>query len=143
MDKKVQKALKLFGSGFNCAQSVVGTFCEDFDIDEQLAMKISGGFGGGMRCGEVCGAVSGAVMVIGLKYGQSVALDKISKDKCNSITSKYMEEFTKRNGTILCRELLGYDMRDAVARTKNSAKKNEICTKAIEASVLLLQEMGF
>ena len=143
MNERVQKALKLFESGFNCAQSVVGAFSDTFDYDEQLLLKIAGGFGGGMRCGEVCGAVSGAVMVIGLKYGQSVAGDKASKERCNRITSEFMDKFGKRNRTVLCRELLGYDIRDNAASEKNPGRQEEVCPRAIEASVLLLQEMGF
>ncbi|NLM09641.1 MAG: hypothetical protein GX213_02435 [Clostridiaceae bacterium] len=40
MNEKVKKALKLFESGFNCAQSVVGIFYEDFDIGGQFMMRI-------------------------------------------------------------------------------------------------------
>lgn len=143
MSKKVEKALKLHDSGFNCAQAVVGAFCEDFDADEKTLMKLAGGFGGGMRCGEVCGAVSGSVMVLGLKYGQDTASDKASKDKCYQITSEFMKEYVKRKGTILCRELLGYDIRDPEARKRFPGRQKEVCTKAIEAAVLLLEEMGF
>jgi len=143
MSEKVQKALELFDSGFNCAQSVAGAFCEQFGMDEQLMMKIAGGFGGGIRCGEVCGAVSGAVMILGLKYGQYVADDKASKQKCYEITSEFMEKYSKRKGTVLCRELLGYDIRDAEARAKYPGRQKEVCPKAIEAAVLILEEMGF
>lgn len=54
MSEKVQKALELFNSGFNCSQAVIGTFCRQFGMDEELSMKLSCGFAGGLRCGEVC-----------------------------------------------------------------------------------------
>lgn len=118
MSKRVEKALELFRSGLNCSQAVVGTFCNQFGMDEPLSMKLACGFAGGLRCGEVCGAVTGAVMIIGLKYGQCIADDKASKGKCYEITSKFMEGYVKRKGTILCREILGYDVRDKETRAK-------------------------
>jgi C_GCAxxG_C_C family probable redox protein len=143
MSEKVQKALDLFNSGFNCSQAVMGTFCRQLGVDEKLSMKLTCGFAGGLRCGEVCGAVSGAVMVIGLKYGQYIAGDKASKGKCYEITSKFMEEFIKRKGTVLCREILGYDVRDTDTRAKFPGRQKEVCPKAIETTIILLEEIGF
>ena len=65
MNQKVEKALKLFDDGFNCSQSVIGAFCSKFGLDEELAMKLTCGFGGGMRCGEVCpNAIRTAVVLL-------------------------------------------------------------------------------
>lgn len=143
MNQKVEKALKLFDDGFNCSQSVIGAFCSKFGLDEELAMKLTCGFGGGMRCGEVCGAVTGAIMVIGLRYGQYKAEDKESKTRCYDLTSKFMEEYAKRNNSVICRELLGFDLRDTEARAKLSGKIGEVCPNAIRTAVELLEEMGF
>jgi C_GCAxxG_C_C family probable redox protein len=142
MSEKVKKALELFDSGFNCSQAVVGAFCGDFEVDEKLLMKLASGFGGGLRCGEVCGAVSGSVMILGLKYGQDTASDKVSKENCYHITSEFIKEYVERKGTILCRELLGYDIRDSEARERFPGRQKEVCPKAIETAVLLLEEMG-
>lgn len=69
MSKKSEKAKELFKSGYNCSQSVLGVFCEDFGLDFDTAMKISSSFGGGMgRMREVCGTVSGMFMVAGLAF---------------------------------------------------------------------------
>jgi C_GCAxxG_C_C family probable redox protein len=106
-------------------------------------MRLACGFGGGLRCGEVCGAVSGAVMVVGLKYGQYIANDEASKKKCYETTSEFMEKYIKRKGTVLCRELLGYDVRDTEARARFPGRQKQICPKAIETAVLILEEMGF
>lgn len=143
MSEKVQKAQELFDSGFNCSQAVIGAFCGQFGMDEQSLFKLTCGFGGGIRSGEVCGAVSSAVMIIGLKYGQYTANDKISKEKCYKVTSEFMEEYQKRKETVLCRELLGYDVRDTEKRALFPGRQKEVCPKAIEAAVLLLEEMGF
>lgn len=143
MSEKVQKALELFNSGFNCSQAVIGTFCRQFGMDEQLSMKLTCGFAGGLRRGEVCGAVAGAVMIIGLRYGQTIPDDKVSKGKCYEITSKFMEEYVNRKGSVICREILGYDVRDTVIRSKFPGRQKEVCPKIIETAVLLLEEMGF
>lgn len=143
MENKVQKALKLHDSGYNCSQVVIGAFCEQYGLDEKLGLKISGGFGGGLRCGEICGAVSGAVMIIGLKYGQCNVDDKTAKEECYKITSEFMDTYVKRNKSVVCRELLGYDIRDVDKITLIPGRQKEICSNAIENAVLLLEEMGF
>lgn len=143
MSEKVLKANELHNSGFNCSQSVVGVFCEQFGVEEQIVMKLAGGFGGGLRCGEVCGAVSGAVMVIGLKYGQYILGDTESKQNCAKVTMEFMEEFMKRKEAVRCSELLGYDVRDTEAKEKYPNRQKEVCPDAIETAVLILEGMGF
>ena len=140
---KIEKATKLHNDGFNCSQSVVGVFCESLGIDEITAMKFAGGFGGGLCCGEVCGAVSGAAIVIGLKYGQYDCDDKESKEECKKVTSQFLEEYKNRNNEIVCRELLGFDIRDKESLDKNLDKKQIICSNAIKTAIIILEEMGF
>ncbi len=143
MSERANRAAGLHQSGFNCCQSVVGAFCDKYGIDEETAMKFNGGFGGGLRCGEVCGAVSGAVMAIGLKYAQTAAGDSEAKERCYRVTSEFMEKYAAKKGTVLCRELLGYDIRDPDARAKFPGRQKEICPGAIKDAVELLEEMGF
>ncbi|HBN95937.1 MAG TPA: hypothetical protein DDZ66_06535, partial [Firmicutes bacterium] len=142
MGSKTDIAFGLFNGGFNCAQSVIGPFCSVEDGEAQLALRLASGFGGGMGSGEVCGAVTGAVMVIGSREGQCRADDLAAKRKCSELTSKFMEEYAKRRGTVLCRELLGYDVRDLEAAAKFAGNKGEVCEDAIRTAVLLLEEMG-
>jgi len=108
-DKK-EKALKVFSQKFNCAQSVFSVFAEDLGIDEKTALKIAGCFGGGVRCGEVCGAVSGALMAIGLKYGHCMPNDLEKKEIANLKAFEMISKFKSENGSIICRNLLGYDL---------------------------------
>ena len=143
MSERLQKALESFDSGLNCCQSVLGAFNGQFGTDEQLLMRLASGFGGGMRCGEVCGAVSGAVMVVGLKFGYYTGDDDASRKECQAVSFAFMDEYFKRKGTVLCRELLGYDVRDTEARAKFPGRQKQICPKAIETAVLILEEMGF
>jgi hypothetical protein len=82
-------------------------------------------------------------MIIGLKYGQCTASDKASKDKCYKLTSEFMEEYMKRKGTVICRELLGYDVRNIEARAMFPGRQKEVCPKVIEAAVLILKKWDF
>ena len=73
---KVESAVFSFNNGFNCCQSVLLAYCQEFGLDSQVASRLSTGFGGGMgRMAGVCGAVTGAFMVLGLKYGKMRAED--------------------------------------------------------------------
>ena len=50
------RAAELFLSGYNCAQSVFGAFCDVTGMDFSSAMRLSSSFGGGMgRLAEVPG----------------------------------------------------------------------------------------
>ncbi len=142
MNERIENALRLFSEGFNCAQSVAGAFYPPEDDEGKTAIKLASSFGGGMRCGEVCGGITGALMVIGLREGQDAADDPAAKERLSQQTLAFMEEYAKRKGTLLCRELLGYDLRDAEARAKNAHRKGAICGNAIRTAILLLGEMG-
>lgn len=103
-----ERAMELFKQGYNCSQSVFGAFCEECDMDFETALKLSSSFGGGMgRLREVCGAVSGMFMVAGMKYGYSDPKDCRSKAEHYKLIQGLAEQFKEKNGSIVCRELLG------------------------------------
>lgn len=145
MSQLSEKAVAIFNSGMNCSQSVFLTFCEKYGLSREEAAKISCGFGGGMRAGEVCGAVSGAVMVIGLKYGNSTPEDTQAKALCYSKTVEFINEFKAKTKTIICRELLGYDI--STAEGMNMAKEKGLfkttCVDMVKHSVEILEKLGY
>jgi len=103
-----KKAMELFKEGYNCSQSVFLAFEDQYDIDRKTALKLSSSFGGGMgRLREVCGAVSGMFMVAGLLYGYDNAKDYEGKTKHYERIQLLAKEFEERNGSIVCRQLLG------------------------------------
>lgn len=140
MSDRIDVAFRLFDGGFNCAQSVVGAFADQEQV--KLALKLAAGFGGGMRCGEVCGAVTGALMVLGLREGTCLADDLDGKRRMGERTLEFMEKFADSKGTLLCRDLLGYDPRDLEAKEKYGGSKREVCQDAIRTAILLLGELG-
>lgn len=66
-DIALQKSL----AGYNCAQAVLFSFCDDLGFDQDTALRLACGFGAGMaRKQEVCGAVAGGILAIGFKHGR-------------------------------------------------------------------------
>lgn len=140
---KTDKALELFSNNFNCSQAVLTAFAPDFGLDEKLALMLGTSFGGGARNGEICGAVSGALMVLGLKYGHFDAADSEQKLRAYSIAVEYTKRFKEANGSIVCRDLLGYDLSrpDEMACIKEKGLFGDVCPKAIKSAVEILEDI--
>lgn len=101
-------AMAYFKEGYNCSQSVFLSFCDEYDMDFETAIKISSSFGAGMgRLREVCGAVSGMFMVAGLAYGYIDPKDHKKKTEHYERIQYLAKEFEDKNRSIICRELLG------------------------------------
>jgi C_GCAxxG_C_C family probable redox protein len=142
MNRK-EEALRIFECGFNCSQAVLSVFCEEFNCDKELALKIATGFGGGMRKGEVCGAVTGAIMVLGLKCGHYKEGDTEAKNKAYALTKEFINRFENKNGTIVCKKLLGYDLsipEEYELLTEKGMFKS-MCPKFIEDAISILEEL--
>ena len=129
-----------FKQGYNCAQSVLLAFGDVTGLEEQTAAMLSSSFGGGLgRLREVCGAVSGAAMVLGLVKGYSDPDDRDAKKAHYARVQEFAERFKKRNGSIICRELLNgvptAEGKEPEARTKEYYQKRpcaELCRCAAE-----------
>jgi len=108
---KTDDALACYGSRFTCSAAVFSAFSDDLGLDPDTAKKIACGFGAGMsKTGNICGAVSGAIMVIGLKYGKTQADDDAATEKTLALVRQFIHEFTEKNGSVNCTELLGYNL---------------------------------
>ena len=64
-----------------------------------------------------------AIMIIGLKYGATDVGDLETKEKINKCVNEFVGKFKNRNGTILCKELLGCDVSTLEGR-EEVQKKN-------------------
>ncbi len=99
-----------FKEGYNCSQSVFMAFSEEYNMDLDMALKISSSFGAGMgRLREVCGAVTGMFMVAGMIYGYADPNDHTAKTEHYKRIQYLAKEFDDKNHSIICRELLGLD----------------------------------
>jgi len=107
MKTKSDIALEKFSAGYNCAQAVLFSFCDDLGFNKDMALKLACGFGGGMaRKQEVCGAVTGGILAIGLKHGRSEGQDKAPTEATYGKVRVLMSRFESKHGTYICRTLL-------------------------------------
>ena len=138
-----EKAVEYYSGNFNCSQGVFSTYAVEQGIDEKLALRIATNFGGGARKGEMCGAVSGALMVLGLLYGHSEYDDTRAKAKAYAMAKEYMNRFIDKNGSVVCRELLGYDLSIPDEREKIMEKNlfRTFCPEMIRSAVRILDEL--
>lgn len=105
---RADKAEELFRRGYNCSQSVFAAFADVVGMTEEEAAKLASPFGAGFgKLREVCGAVSGMTMVMGKVKGYSDPGDYEGKKALYAIIQKMCAEFEEKQGTLICRELLG------------------------------------
>ena len=144
METKADIAVEIYTKGFNCAQAVLSSHCEELGLDPVLAKKIAGALGGGMaNNGEICGAVSGALILIGLKYGKYKEDDTFSKGNTIRITNSYLDKFKKEFGSLKCRDLVNVDLKneEEAAKARESGIFKTLCPKFIRKSVELIEEV--
>ena len=139
MSEKTRHATERFRSGFNCSQSVLSAFAEDFGLSRDSCLRLASPFGSGIaRMQETCGAVTGALMAIGLKYGKGENGTEDDKTIAYRQSQFLVNEFKKRNTTICCRQLLdGYDMNSPqeMAKIMELDLYNNYCLKYIQDAV--------
>lgn len=139
MSEKTRHATERFKSEFNCSQSVLSAFAEDFGLSRDSCLRLASPFGSGIaRMQETCGAVTGALMAIGLKYGKGENGTEDDKTIAYRQSQFLVNEFKKRNTTICCRQLLdGYDMNSPqeMAKIMELDLYNNYCLKYIQDAV--------
>jgi C_GCAxxG_C_C family probable redox protein len=141
---RIEEALSSFREDYNCAQSIFGTFAPYYGLDRDISLKIATGFGGGMgRSGRTCGAVTGAYMAIGLKNGMGLEKDTEAKDKTYQIVSEFSNLFQKKNGSMICKEILGCDINspegmDYFSQNELLEKK---CFECVKSAAEILEEI--
>ncbi len=141
---RASKAMALFKEGYNCSQSVLLAFEDVHGLDRKTAVTLSSSFGGGMgRLREVCGGMSGVFMVLGLVYGSEEPMDVQTKKEQYERVQECAAEFKAIHGSIVCRELLGLDIKGAdsptpEARTPEYYQKRP-CPQMIGSAALILE----
>ena len=107
MKSRVDEAVKMFESGFNCCQSVFATYADVFGLDRETALKLASPMGGGVgKMREICGAVSAMALLEGLKEGNSDENNQEAKTEVYENVQGMSEKFKFMNGSIICRQLL-------------------------------------
>jgi C_GCAxxG_C_C family probable redox protein len=139
------KATVFFHKGFNCAQAILYAFCDDLNLDPDMAVKLSCGFGAGMgRKQVVCGAVSGGIIVIGIKHGRGENDDRQAMEKAYQKTRGLMDQFESEHGSCLCLKLLnGCDLMTDQGQTDFKEKDliKTTCTPCVRSVVRILENI--
>ena len=106
MSNQGDAAYAWFLKGYNCSQSVVAAFAPQLGLTEEMALRLSAGFGAGIgRMREVCGAFCGVVTVLSMVYADPA--DPKDKSRMYALVQEAAEQYRSRNGgSIICRELL-------------------------------------
>ncbi|MCI5663405.1 MAG: C-GCAxxG-C-C family protein [Mediterranea sp.] len=136
MEERIAKAVSLFKSGYNCAQSVAAAFADMYGFTEEQALRMSASFGGGIgRMRQTCGAACGMFLLAGLENGSTDAQDRDGKAANYALVQELAEEFKRRNGSLICAELLGLKKPEGSAqpevRTEQYYAKRP-CAKMVE-----------
>ena len=141
--KRSDKALDYYSKGFNCAQSVIASFADILNVDEETVLRIASGFGGGMgRMQQTCGAVSGAFMVIGFLRGKYKAEDDEANEITNNLIQEFSRKFAESHGSINCKALIDYDLNteEGMEQANKADVFNKKCTNFVKLAVELLEE---
>lgn len=145
---KREIAEKNFLAGHNCTQAVVAAFADELNMDMDTLMRVSSSFGGGFgRLREICGAVSAMGIVSGLLKGCDFSKEGIdAKAKHYALIQKLAGEFSRINGSIVCRELLGAKL--ALTDPQPDARtpeyyKSRPCAKLVGDAAEILEKEFF
>lgn len=146
IEERVGMAVQNFESGYNCAQSVFLAYSDVFELDLNMAKKMSVSFGGGIgRMREVCGTVSAMSMLAGFKYPVLDINDQEARTRNYAMIQKMAELFKEKHDTIICRNLLPESEANSTTpapseRTKEYYAKRP-CRKYIEDAARIAGRM--
>ncbi len=145
MEDRIELAISLFKEGYNCSQSVVAAFADMYGFTREQALRMSASFGGGIgRMRQTCGAACGLFLVAGLETGCTEGSNREGKEANYKLVQQLAEEFKKRNGSLICAQLLGLDKSAPTpatpeARTAEYYKKRP-CVKMVEEAARIWVE---
>ena len=133
-----EKAVQYYQDGYLCSQSVLAAYAEEYGLTEELALKLGTCLGAGMRKGEVCGACTGALMVLGLMHD-----DPKNRNTAYENTKQFLNDFRDVNGSYLCNDLLGCDIRtpEGVQYARDHHLFTEFCPKMVASAVEILEKI--
>ena len=102
MENRIEHAVSLFKSGYNCSQAVVAAYADLYGFTPEQAFRMAASFGGGIgRMRETCGAACGLFMLAGLETGAVEGSDREGKSANYALVQELAAEFRRRNGSFL------------------------------------------
>lgn len=102
----IYKAEELYKLGYNSSQAVCAAFADYYKIDRDTALMMASSFGHGTsRLKGMCGAADALVILSGFEKKNIFPNDPELRDENYEMVQKLIEEFRKRNGSVLCTDL--------------------------------------
>ena len=145
MEERIEKAVELFKSGYNCSQSVFAAFADMYGLTPEQAFKVAASFGAGIgRMRETCGAACGMFLLAGMETGATEGSDRAGKSANYALVQELAAQFKEINGSIKCGDLLGLTKKEPIvptaeARTEQYYKKRP-CTEMVRIAATLWAE---
>ncbi|MFQ6064589.1 MAG: C-GCAxxG-C-C family protein [Candidatus Bathyarchaeia archaeon] len=132
-------AVRLCGSGFNCAEAVLTVLSRRMEklgktCSDGVIPCVATGFGAGIgRQGGTCGALSGVVLALGLMAKHDKAEDFDTKYKVYDMVERLIEDFEGKFGSSFCRDLIGLDMRVKEDRLSYRSQRvyDKVCSRFV------------
>lgn len=145
MKSRSDMAAEKFLSGYNCAQAVLWSFCDQTGLAPDTALRIATGLGAGIsRRQETCGAVAGGILVLGLRHGRGEGQGRSATEDTYVRTCELMRRFEAVYSTCNCRQLLdGCDIGTETGRKEFMDRDllNRKCKPCVQAVVDILEQM--
>lgn len=125
MDTRKDIAAEKKRSGqYNCAQSIVSTYCDIMNMNEASVCALTRGFAAGMGdMNGTCGAIVGAVMVLSSVYS--------NRSQAVKYSAHLMRLFNQRNHATQCYMLKGI----------NTGKPLRTCPDCVADAAEILEQI--
>jgi C_GCAxxG_C_C family probable redox protein len=132
-----------FKDFMHCSMQVLMEWAEELGYERDEAARMAAPFGGGLTQGDTCGAVCAAMIAIGMRYGHCKPGDKEGNDTLNAKAAEFYKEFKAKNGSTICRELVGYDFskEGELEKAMASGKIFEVCPRLVQSSLEILDKI--
>ncbi|MGA3013613.1 MAG: C-GCAxxG-C-C family protein [Bacteroidales bacterium] len=140
-----EEAVQYFADGYACAPAVFTVFGKEMGLTVDDCLKIACAFGGGMgRNQYTCGAVTGVLMALGLYFGRGKGDSPEMKELTYQKTNEFLAEFTRRHGSVNCKELLnGLNMNDPEDKKKIDEQQlfKNLCAKYVRDAAEIAEKI--
>jgi C_GCAxxG_C_C family probable redox protein len=136
------EAVRLFRSGYSCAEAVVLALAPWYPEGLAEPQRVAAAFGGWIaRRGLLCGCVTGSALALGAAMGRTSPTDTESRDRVYAAMDRVLAAFAERFGSLDCRQLTGLDFTREEAREEWGARVQEaLCVHLVRAAAQLTAE---
>jgi len=138
-----EKALKLFNSGYSCSQAVLTAYSDMLELNAELALSVSCGFGAGMgKLQGTCGAVTGAYMVFSVYCGNKYKDNSDRKLNSYLMIQNFNNKFVEKYKSTDCKSLLNCDLKTDEGQKQFQIDNliEKVCENCIKDSIILVKE---